>query len=113
MATTQPTDYAQIANQLGEFFVETSEKLDDYLDEIMDDPNDPKIIQLGEQIDQLGIYANRLFDLAENIAFAALATDLKGVKDGTVKINEAVKTIANIDKAIAIAAAVIELATAI
>jgi hypothetical protein len=113
MPTTQPTDYAQLANQLGEFLVDTSEQLGDYLDYTFDNPDDPKAIQLGDQIDQLGIYANRLFDLAENIAFAALATDLQGVKDGTTRINEAVKTIANIDKAIAIAAAVIELATAI
>jgi hypothetical protein len=113
MANTQSTDYAQLANQLGEFFVDTSEQLGDYLDATINDPNDPKAIQLGEQIDQLGIYANRLFDLAENIAFAALSTNLQGVKDGTARIRQAVKTIANIDKAIAIAAAVIELATAI
>ena len=113
MAKTQPTDYAQLANQLGEFFVDTSERLGDYLDATIDDPNDPKALQLAEQIDELGICANKLFELAENIAFAALVTDLQGVKDGTTRISQAVKTIANIDKAIAIAAAVIELATAI
>ena len=113
MAKTQQTDYAQLANQLGEFFVDTSEQLGDYLDATIDDPNDPKALQLAEQIDELGICANKLFELAENIAFAALVTDLQGVKDGTTRISQAVKTIANIDKAIAIAAAVIELATAI
>jgi hypothetical protein len=113
MANTPSTDYAQLANQLGEFFVDTSEQLGDYLDATIDDPNDPKAIKLGEQIDELGIYANRLFDLAQNIAFADLAINLQGVKDGTTRINQAVKTIANIDKAIAIAAAVIELAAAI
>ncbi len=106
-------DYANLANQLGEFYMDTADQLGDYLDATIDDPNDPKSLQLGEQIDQITIYANRLFELADKIAFATLTTELEGVKDGTAKISQAVKTIANIDKAIAIAAAVIELATAI
>jgi hypothetical protein len=110
MATT---DYGQFANQLGEFYTVTADQLGDYLDANIGDPNDPKMLQLGEQIDQITNYANRLFELADNIAFTALANDLQGVKDGTANIQHALKTIANIDKAIAIAAAVIELATAI
>ncbi len=106
-------DYASFANQLGEFYMDTADRLGDYLDATIDDPNDPKSLQLGDQIDQITMYANRLFELADKIAFATLTADLQGVKDGTVKINEALKTIANIDKAIAIAAAVIELAAAI
>src|SRR6201999_849833 len=87
--------------------------LGEYLDATIEDPNDPSSIKLGDQIDQLGIYANQFFDLADRIAFADLGTDLQGVKDATAKIQQALKTIATIDKAIAIAAAVIELAVAI
>ena len=106
-------DYASVANELGECYMNTADQLGDYLDATITDPNDPKAIKLGDQIDQITIYANRLFELSDNIAFAALATNLQGVKDGTAKIGQALKTIATIDKAIAIAAAVIELATAI
>ena len=110
MATS---DYASFANQLGEFYMDTADELGDYLDVTIDDPNDPKALQLGDQIDKITIYANRLFELSDKIAFAALTTDLQGVKDGTANIKQALKKVANIDKAIAIAAAVIELATAI
>ena len=106
-------DYANLAIHLGECCMDTADQLGDYLNTTIDDPNDPKSVQLGDQIDQITIYANRLFELSDRIAFAALATNLQGVKDGTARIGQAVKTVANIDKAIAIAAAVIELATAI
>jgi hypothetical protein len=107
------SDFAAFANQLGEFYMDTADELGDFLDATIDDPNDPKAIKLGDQIDQITIHANQLFELSDKIAFAALSTNLQGVKDGTAKIGQALKTIANIDKAIAIAAAVIELATAI
>jgi hypothetical protein len=111
MPTT--ADYASFANELGEFYMDTADQLGDYLDKTIKDPNDPNAVQLGDQIDQITIYANRLFELSDKIAFTALATNLQGVKDGTAKIGQALKTIATINKAIAIAAAVIELATAI
>ena len=111
MPTT--ADYASFASQLGEFYMDTADQLGDYLDKTIEDPNDPNSVKLGDQIDRITIYANRLFELSDKIAFAALATNLQGVKDGTAKINQALKTIATIDKAIAIATAVIELATAI
>jgi hypothetical protein len=111
MPTTD--DYAVFANQLGEFYMDTADDLGDYLDATIDDPNDPKAVKLGDQIDQISMYANRLFELADKIAFSALTTDLQGVKDGTAKVNQALKTIANIDKAIAIATVVLELAAAI
>jgi hypothetical protein len=111
MPTT--AEYASFANQLGEFYMDTADQLGDYLDKTIKDPNDPNSIQLGDQIDQITIYANRLFELSDKIAFSALATNLQGVKAGTAKIGQALKTIATINKAIAIAAAVIELATAI
>jgi hypothetical protein len=111
MPTT--ADYAIFANELGEFYMDTADQLGDYLDKTIKDPNDPNSIQLADQIDQITIYANRLFELSDKIAFTALATNLQGVKDGTAKIGQALKTIATINKAIAIAAAVIELATAI
>lgn len=111
MPTTD--DYAVFANQLGEFYMDTANELGDYLDATIDDAGDPKAQQLGDQIDQISIYANRLFELADKIAFDALTADLQGIKDGTTKINQALKTIANIDKAIAIATAVLELAAAI
>lgn len=106
-------DYAVFANLLGEFYMDTADDLGAWLDATIDDPNDPKAVKLGDQIDQISIYANRLFELADKIAFSALTTDLQGVKDGTAKINQDLKTIANIDKAIAIATVVIELAAAI
>jgi hypothetical protein len=111
MPTT--ADYASFANELGEFYMDTADQLGDYLDKTIKDPNDPNSVQLGDQIDQITIYANRLFELSDKIAFTDLATNLQGVKDGTAKIGQALKTIATINKAIAIAAAVIELATAI
>ena len=106
-------DYAQFANQLGEFYMDTADQLGAYLDVAIGDPNDPGLLGLSEQIDEITIYANRLFELADNIAFNALADDLQGVKDGIANIRQALKAIANIDEAIAIAAAVIELAAAI
>jgi hypothetical protein len=106
-------DYEQFANQLGEFYMDTADELGAYLDTIAGDPNDPRILRLGDRIDEITIYANRFFELAENIAFNALAADLQGVRDATAKIRQALKTISDIDKAIAIASAVIGLATAI
>jgi hypothetical protein len=106
-------DYAQFANQLGEFYMDTADRLGDYLDAAIGDRNDPGMLRLGDQIDEITIYANRLFELGDNIAFNALAADLRGVRDGIANIRQALKTIANIDGAIAIAAAVIDLATAI
>ena len=106
-------DYAQFANQLGEFYMDTADQLGAYLDVAIGDPNDPGLLELSEQIDEITIYANRLFELAENIAFNALADDLEGVKDGIANVRQALKTMASIDQAIAIAAAVIELAAAI
>jgi hypothetical protein len=106
-------DYAQFANQLGEFYMDTADQLGDYLDVAIGDPNDPGLLELSEQIDEITIYANRLFELADNIAFNALADDLEGVKDGLANVRQALKTMASIDQAIAIAAAVIELAAAI
>jgi hypothetical protein len=106
-------DYAQFANQLGEFYMDTADQLGGYFDTAIGDPNDPGLLRLSEQIDEITIYANRLFELADNIAFNALADNLQGVKDGIANIRQALKTMANLDEAIAIAAAVIELAAAI
>ncbi len=111
MPTTN--DYAVFANQLGEFYMDTAEELGDYLDATIDDAGDPKALQLADQIDQISVYANRLFELADKIAFDALTTDLQGVKAGIANINQALRTIANIDKAIAIATVILQLGAAI
>jgi predicted transcriptional regulator len=106
-------DYALLANQLGEFCLDVAEGIGDYIHENIGNLPDDKVTSLERQLDEITADANQFLELADEIAFADLATYLQGIQNAITSIQQALKTIAGIDKAIAIAAAVIELATAI
>jgi hypothetical protein len=106
-------DYALLATQLGELCTDVAQEIGDYIHENDGKLPDDKVTNLEQQLDQISAAANRFLELADQIAFADLATYLQQVQNATASIQQDLKTIANIDKAIAIAAAVIELATAI
>ncbi len=106
-------DYALLATQLGELCTDVAQEIGDYIHENDGKLPDDKVTSLEQQLDQISAAANRFLELADQIAFADLATYLQQVQNATASIQQDLKTIANIDKAIAIAAAVIELATAI
>jgi hypothetical protein len=106
-------DFAALAIDLGNFCNGVAAGLGNFLDANIGNLPADKVTSLKTQIDQMTAQANKFFELADGIAFAALATNLQGVQDATAKIQQDLKTIANIDKAIAIATAVIELGTAI
>jgi hypothetical protein len=106
-------DYAALATQLGEMCMDVAQEIGDYVHQNIGNLPDDKLTSLEGQLDQITADANKFLELADQIAFADLATYLQGVQNATTQIQQDLKTIANIDKAIAIAAAVLELATAI
>lgn len=106
-------DYALLANQLGEVFMDAAEQVGDYLHQNTGTLPDDKVTALEQQLDTLTAYANKFLELSDRIAFADLATYLQGIQGAIGKIEQALKEIANINKAIAITAAVLELGVAI
>jgi hypothetical protein len=106
-------DYAALATQLGALCTNVAQEIGAYIDQNIGNLPDDKVTSLEQQLDQISAAANQFLSLSDQIAFADLATYVQGVQNATAQIQQALKTIANIDKAIAIATAVLELATAI
>lgn len=111
MRSPENIDYAAFANQLGEFLLNVATKVGDYIHQHAGTGED--LTAQYKQLDQLTQYGNKCFELAEKIAFTGLAVYLKGIKDATDKINRDLKKLANINKAIAITAAVLGLAVGV
>lgn len=106
-------DYALLATQLAEFFMDVADAIGDYIHENVGTLPEDKVTALEQQLDQMTTYANQFLELADRIAFAALATYLEGIQNAITKIKQDLNELANIDKAIAIVAAVLELAAAV
>ena len=106
-------DYADLAADLGEMCSNVADVIGDYLHQNIGNLPKAKVTSLEAQLSQLTANANKFLELSDQIAFTGLATYLQGVQNATTSIQQDLKTIANIDKAIAITTAVLELATAI
>jgi hypothetical protein len=106
-------DYAALAADLGELCSDVAQGIGDYIHQNIGNLPGDKVSSLEQQLSQLSALANKFLMLADKIAFADLATYLQGVQHATASIQRSLKTIADINKAIAIATAVLELATAI
>jgi hypothetical protein len=106
-------DYADLAADLGEMCSNVADTIGDYIHANIGNLPPAKVTSLEAQLSQLTADANKFLELSDQIAFTQLATYLQGVQNATTSIEKALKTIANIDKAIAIATAVLEVATAI
>jgi hypothetical protein len=106
-------DFALLATQLGELCMDVASGIGDFIHQNIGNLPGDEVTSLEGQLDQITADGNKFLQLADQIAFADLATNLQGVQNATATIQQDLKTIANIDKAIAIATAVLELATAI
>jgi hypothetical protein len=102
-------DISDELTQLGEFFMDAAEQIGDFIHQGVGTLPDDQLAALEQQLDQLTGYANRLIEEADQIAFADLANYLQGIQDATQKIQQDLKVIANINKAVAITAALLEL----
>jgi hypothetical protein len=106
-------DFALLATQLGELYMDVASGIGDFIHQNIGNLPGDQVTSLEAQLVQVTADGNKFLQLADQIAFADLATNLQGVQNATATIQQDLKTIANIDKAIAIATAVLELATAI
>jgi|HubBroStandDraft_6_1064221.scaffolds.fasta_scaffold130228_3 hypothetical protein len=102
-------DISDELTQLGEFFMDAAKQMGDFIHQGEGNLPDAQITSLEQQLDQLTSYANRLIEASDQIDFANLANYVQGIQNATKKIQQDLAVIADINKAIAITAALLEL----
>lgn len=106
-------DYAALANLLGDFFENVAEQVSDRIDQGVGNLTDAQLADLESKLDQLTNSATSCYEKAERIAFAGLATYIQGIQNAVTKTDKDLKTIADINKAISITAAVLGIAVGV
>ena len=106
-------DYAALANLLGDFFENVAEQVGDKIDQGAGNLSPAQLADLERKLDQLTNSATTCYEKAERIAFAGLATYIQGIQNAVTKIDKDLKTIADINKAVSITAAVLGIAVGV